>query len=84
MELEFQVLVWHYSALSELTYLVKHRYAWSYLSLASWDSKSHLRQYLIGNVSYLSLNAWFLNMLMCPAMVSCSTFIVPAGLQPFA
>ena len=24
MKLEFQVLVWHYSALSELTYLVKH------------------------------------------------------------
>jgi len=53
-------------------------------SLASWDSKSHLRQYLIGNVSYLSLNAWFLNMLMCPAMVSCSTFIEPAGLTTSA
>jgi len=37
--LEFQVFVRHYSALSELTYLAKHHYAWSYLSLEKHDAK---------------------------------------------
>ena len=61
-------------------------YAWSYLSHASWDYislaiwdgiVSHLRQYLVGDVSYLCLNAWFLNYVNVP----CYGFVVLLFLQ---
>jgi len=61
-------------------------YAWSYLSHASWDYislavwdgiVSHLRQDLVGDVSYLCLNAWFLNYVNVP----CYGFVVLLFLQ---